>query len=59
MVFLRKDINSPRNAGNGIIHAILREKNEQPRKVNIYLAFSFIFIQNMEMKGKNTENPFS
>ena len=59
MVFLRKDVNSPRNAGNGIIHAILREKNELPWKVNIFLAFSFVFIQNMEMKGKNTEKSFS
>ena len=52
MVFLRKDGNSPRNAVNGIIYAILREKNELPCKVNIFLAFAFIFIQNMEMKGK-------
>ena len=58
MVFLRKDVNSPRNVGNGIIYAILREKNELPWKVNIFLAFSFIFIQNMEMKGKNTEKSF-
>ena len=47
-----------RNAGKGIIYAILREKNELPLKVNIFLAFSFIFIQNMEMKGKNTEKSF-
>ena len=54
MDFIRKDGNSPRNAVNGIIYAILREKNELPCKVNIFLAFAFIFIQNMEMKGKNT-----
>ena len=58
MVFLREDFNSPRNAGKGIIYGILREKYELPWKVNIFLAFSFIFIQNMEMKGKNTEKSF-
>ena len=58
MVFLRKDVNSPRNARNRIIYAILRKKNELPWKVNIFLAFSFIFIQNMEMKVKNTEKSF-
>ena len=58
MVFLRLDVNSPRNAGNGIIHAILREKNELPWKFKIFLAFSFIFIQNMEMKEKKTEKSF-
>ena len=58
MVFLRYDVTSPRNAGNGIIYASLREKNELPWKVNIFLAFSFIIIQNMEMKGKNTEKSF-
>ena len=36
----------------------MREKNELPWKVNIFLAFSFIFFQNMEMKGKNTEKSF-
>ena len=36
----------------------MREKNELPWKVNIFLAFSFIFIQNIEMKGKNTEKSF-
>ena len=45
----------PRKAGNKIMIAILREKNEWPWKVTIFLAFSFTFIQNMEMKGKNTE----
>ena len=34
------------------------KKNELPWKVNIFLAFSFIFIQNMEIKGKNTEKSF-
>ena len=58
MVFLRKDVNSPRNDGNGIIYAILREKKEFIWKVNILLPFSFIFIQNMEMKGKYTEKSF-
>ena len=52
MVFLRWDVNSTRNAGNGIIYAILREKNELPWKVNIFLAFFFIFIQSMEIKRK-------
>ena len=33
----------------------MREKNELPWKVKVFLAFSFIFIQNMEMKGKNAE----
>ena len=42
MVFLRKDVNSPRNGGNGIIYAILREKNELLWKVDTFLAsFSF------------------
>ena len=45
MVFLRYDVNSPRNAGNGIICEILRDKYELPWKVNIFLAFSFVFIQ--------------
>ena len=51
-------MNSSRNAGNGIIYAIFREKNELPWKVNIFLGFSLIFIQNMEMKGKNTQKSF-
>ena len=34
------------------------EKNELPWKVNIFPASSFILIQNMEMKGKNTEKSF-
>ena len=59
MVFLRYDVNSPRNAGNGLFYAILREKNELPWNVYIFLAFSFIFIQNMEMKKKTLKNPFS
>ena len=58
MVFLREGVNSARNAGNGMIYAILREKNVLPWKVNIFLAFSFIFNQNMEMRGKNTEEFF-
>ena len=58
MVFLRYDVTSPRNAGKGIIYASLREKNELPWKVNIFLAFSFIFIQNMQWKGKNTKKYF-
>ena len=33
----------------------MREKNELPWKVNIFLAFSCIFSKNMETKGKNTE----
>ena len=59
MGFLTLDVNSPRNTANGIIYAILREKNELPLKVNIFLAFSLIFIQNMEMKEKTLKNPFS
>ena len=35
-----------------------KKKNELPWKVNIFLALSFIFIQNMEMNGKNTEKSF-
>ena len=53
MVFLRKDINSSKNAGKGIFYAILREKNELQEKVNIFLDFSLIFNQNMEMKRKH------
>ena len=34
------------------------KKNELPWNVNIFLAFPFIFIQNMEMKGKNTKKSF-
>ena len=52
MVFLRYAVTSPRNAGNGIIYASFREKIELQWKDNIFLAFSFIFIQNKEMKGK-------
>ena len=59
MVFNRYDVNYVRKAGNGIIYAILREKNELPWKVNIFFASSFIFIQNMEMKEKTLKNPFS
>ena len=58
MVFLWKDVSSPSNAGNGIIYATLREKNELPWKVYIFLVFSFIFMQNMKIKGKNTEKLF-
>ena len=58
MFFLRWDVNSPRNAGNGIIYAIFREKIELPLKVNIFLPFSIIFFQNMEMKWKHTEKSF-
>ena len=58
MVFLRLVVISPKNAGKGIIYAILREKNELPLKVNTFLAFSFIFIQNMEIKTNNTEKSF-
>ena len=58
MIFLRWDVNSPKNAWNGIFYAILREKNELPWKVNIFPDFSFIFIQNMQMKRKNTYKSF-
>ena len=34
------------------------KKNELPWKVNIFLTFSLIFIQNMETKRKNTEKSF-
>ena len=56
MVFRREHV--PRNAKNRIIYAILRDENELLGKVNVFLAFFFIFIQNMEMKGKNTEKSF-
>ena len=36
----------------------LRKKFLFTEKVNIFLAFSFIFIQNIKMKGKNTEKSF-
>ena len=56
MVFLGWDGNSPpKNSKKGIIYAILREKNELPW---IVLTFSFILIENMEMKRKNTEKSF-
>ena len=59
MAVLRWDVNSQGNAGNVIIYAILREKNELIWKVNIFLALSFIFTQNMEKKEKTLKNSFS
>ena len=59
MVFLRKDVNSPRNAGNGIIYAILRGKNELPWKVIYFLLFPSFSFKTWKWKEKTLKNPFS
>ena len=48
LVFNRYDVNSLRNAGNGIIYAILREKKEFPWKVNIFLAFFKMLLKQIK-----------
>ena len=59
MVFLIKDINSPRNAGNGIIYAILREKNELPWKVIYFFLFPSFSFKTWKWKEKTMKNSIS
>ena len=55
MVFLRQDVNSPKNAKKGIIYAILREKNELTLRVfksTFYVTWKRDFLQNVVKTNK-------
>ena len=63
MVFLRQDVNSPKNAEKKIIYAILREKNESQYISCFFLHFQskhgnerLFFYENNEISRKPFKN---
>ena len=58
LFLIKTYVNSPRNAGNGIIYAILREKNELPWKVSTFLGFSSFSLKTWKWKEITLKNIF-